>query len=125
MLLLTGLRDLLRRPYQTALMILGVALGVAVVVPSIWRMTRPARLRVSTEVVTGKATHQIVGGPGGVLRSVYRELRVTRRALAHRWSTAARRRGARRPDRARDRRRSVCRGALSHVFSTGGTCLPR
>ena len=31
-LLLTGLRDLVRRPLQTGLMVLGVALGVAVVV---------------------------------------------------------------------------------------------
>ena len=31
-LLLTGLRDLIRRPLHTGLMILGVALGVAVVV---------------------------------------------------------------------------------------------
>ena len=31
-LLLTGLRDLVRRPLHTGLMVLGVALGVAVVI---------------------------------------------------------------------------------------------
>jgi putative ABC transport system permease protein len=79
MLLLTGLRDLLRRPYQTALMILGVALGVAVVVAIDLANDSAARaFALSTEAVTGKATHQIVGGPGGVPESVYRDLRVTR-----------------------------------------------
>ena len=76
-LLRTGLRDLVRRPLHTALMVLGVALGVAVVV-AIDLANAAARrgfLR-STEAVVGRATHQVRGGPSGLPEEVYRQLRV-------------------------------------------------
>jgi putative ABC transport system permease protein len=76
-LLLTGLRDLVRRPLHTGLMILGVALGVAVVIAIDLANTSASRgfLR-STEAVTGRATHQVRGGPSGVPQDVFRRIRV-------------------------------------------------
>lgn len=76
-LLQASLRDLLRRPLQTALMLLGIALGVAVVVAIDLANTSASRgFALSTEAVVGKATHQVRGGPGGVPADLYRELRV-------------------------------------------------
>ena len=60
-------RYLLRHPLLTALSILGVALGVAVSVAVDLANTSALRaFEVSGEAVTGTATHQVVGGPGGV-----------------------------------------------------------
>jgi putative ABC transport system permease protein len=76
-LLLTGLRDLVRRPLHTGLMVLGVALGVAVVVAIDLANTSARRGFVrSTEAVTGRATHQILGGPSGLPQDVFRRIRV-------------------------------------------------
>ncbi len=76
-LLKTGLRDLLRRPLQTGLMILGVALGVAVVIAIDLANTSAGRaFTLSTEAVVGKATHQIIGGPDGLPDDLYRQVRV-------------------------------------------------
>jgi putative ABC transport system permease protein len=76
-LLLTGLRDLVRRPLHTGLMVLGVALGVAVVIAIDLANTSARRgFARSTEAVTGRATHQVVGGPSGVPQEVYRRIRV-------------------------------------------------
>ncbi len=76
-LLLTGLRDLVRRPLHTGLMVLGVALGVAVVIAIDLANTSAKRgfLR-STEAVTGRATHQVRGGPSGLPQDVFRRIRV-------------------------------------------------
>ena len=79
-----SLRHLLRHPWQIGLSVLGIALGVAVAV-SIHLANDSARraFDLATEAVTGRATHQIVGGPSGLAESVYRDLRVglgTRRA---------------------------------------------
>lgn len=77
LLLRSAVRYHLRHPWQAGLALLGVALGVAVVV-SIDLATASAReaFRVSTERVAGRATHRIVGGPGGVPEEVYVALRV-------------------------------------------------
>ena len=66
-LLRASLRHLLRHPWQAGLSILGIALGVAVVV-SVDLASGSARraFGLSAEGVTGRATHQIVGGPGGL-----------------------------------------------------------
>ncbi len=76
-LLKLGLRDLLRRRWQTGLMVLGVALGVAVVL-AIDMANASARrgFSLSTEAIVGRATHQIVDGPSGVPDETYRQLRV-------------------------------------------------
>ncbi|HEU5011602.1 MAG TPA: FtsX-like permease family protein [Roseiflexaceae bacterium] len=73
----TSLRHLLRHPWQVGLAILGVALGVAVVV-AIDLANDSARraFTLSTETLTGPATHQIVGGPEGLDDAIYRQLRV-------------------------------------------------
>ncbi len=75
-LLRTGLRDLVRRPLQTGLLVLGVALGVAVVI-AIDLANESARrgFERSSETMTGRATHQIRGGPSGVPENVFRRLR--------------------------------------------------
>ncbi len=76
-LLKTGVRDALRRPWLTLLLVLSVALGVGVVVAIDLANDSAARaFNLSTEAVVGKATHQIIGGPRGVDESVYRTLRV-------------------------------------------------
>lgn len=77
LLLRTSLRSMLRHPWQIGLCILGVALGVAVVV-AIDLATASARraFDLSTQSVTGRATHQIVGGPRGLEESLYRQIRV-------------------------------------------------
>jgi putative ABC transport system permease protein len=76
-LLKTGLRDFLRRPWQTGLMILGVALGVAVVIAIDLANTSARRaFDLSTEAVIGRATHQILGGSAGIPDGLYRQVRV-------------------------------------------------
>src|SRR5688572_11286367 len=70
-------RSLRQHPWQLALAVLGIALGVAVAV-SIDLANESARraFALATEAVTGRATHQIVGGPSGVGDELYRSLRV-------------------------------------------------
>jgi len=76
-LLKTVLRDLLRRPWLTLLLIISVALGVAVVVAvDLANASATRAFQLSTEVIVGKATHQIVGGPTGFDDAVYRDVRV-------------------------------------------------
>lgn len=78
-LLRTSLRHLLRHPWQIGLCVLGVALGVAVVVAiDLANASASAAFRLSAESVAGKATHQIVGGPGGLDDALYTKLRVDR-----------------------------------------------
>jgi putative ABC transport system permease protein len=72
-----SLRHLGRHPWLTALSLLGIALGVAVVVSIDLASTSALRaFEQSTETVTGRATHQLVGGPQGLPDSLYRELRL-------------------------------------------------
>lgn len=67
MLARSSRRYLLRHPWLTALSVLGVALGVAVSVAVDLANTSALRaFELSGEAVTGRATHQVVGGPGGV-----------------------------------------------------------
>jgi putative ABC transport system permease protein len=76
-LLLTGLRDLVRRPLHTGLMVLGVALGVAVVIAiDLANASATAGFQRSTQAVTGRATHQVLGGPSGVPQDLFRRIRV-------------------------------------------------
>ncbi|MEX1183719.1 MAG: FtsX-like permease family protein [Gemmatimonadota bacterium] len=77
LLLRAGLRYHRRHPWQAALAGLGIALGVAVVV-SVDVATHAARraFALSAEAVTGRATHEIIGGPAGLPDSLYAVLRV-------------------------------------------------
>lgn len=75
-LLNVGWRTLLRRPWQTGLMILGITLGVAVVVAvDLANASASRAFDLSTAVVAGRATHEIVGGPDGSDESLYTHLR--------------------------------------------------
>ena len=66
-LLRASVRHLVRHPWQAGLSVLGIALGVAVVV-SVDLAGASARraFALATEGVTGRATHQVVGGPTGL-----------------------------------------------------------
>jgi len=72
-----ALRHLGRHPWQLGLAVLGIALGVAVAV-SIDLANESARraFSLATLAVTGRATHQIVGGPSGVPDDFYRVLKL-------------------------------------------------
>ena len=74
----TAWRRLRRRPFQYVLFILGVALGVAMMVSIDLASGSASRaFQLSTDAITGKATHRIVGGPAGLAEDVYRQVRVT------------------------------------------------
>lgn len=77
------LRFFNRHPWQLALSILGITLGVAVVV-AVDLANESARraFNQSMQLVTGQATHQIVGGPSGLDQALYVQLR--RQGLAQR-----------------------------------------
>ncbi|OQA39854.1 MAG: outer membrane-specific lipoprotein transporter subunit LolC [Chloroflexi bacterium ADurb.Bin325] len=79
-----GWRYLARRPWQSGLMLLGIALGVSVMVAIDLANAAAARaFDLSTDAIAGRATHQIVGGPEGVDEAVYAQLRAaTRMPLA-------------------------------------------
>lgn len=71
-----GLRYISRRLFQSVMFILGVALGVAVVIAiDIANGSASRAFSLSTESVTGRATHQIVGGPTGLSTDFYTTIR--------------------------------------------------
>jgi putative ABC transport system permease protein len=78
-------RHLFRHPWQLLLTVLGVSLGVAITV-SIDLAIQSSReaFRVSSETITGRATHQILGGPAGLPDALPAQLRIEAgvRALA-------------------------------------------
>ncbi|CAN5870177.1 FtsX-like permease family protein [soil metagenome] len=72
-----GARYHLRHPWQLLLALLGVTLGVAVVVAvDVANSSARNAFLLSTETVSGRATHEIVGGPAGLPASLYPLLRV-------------------------------------------------
>ncbi len=59
-------------------MILGIALGVAVVVSiDLANASASRAFDLSTEAVAGKATHQIIGGPAGLDQQIYVDLKTS------------------------------------------------
>ena len=71
-----GWRYLLRHPWQSLLMVLGIMLGVAVVVAiDLANASASEAFDLSAQAVAGRATHQIVGGPAGLDESLYTALR--------------------------------------------------
>ncbi len=72
-----SVRHLVHHPWQVGLSILGIALGLAVVL-SIDLANESARrsFALFTQGIAGRATHHLVGGPGGVPETLYRTLRV-------------------------------------------------
>jgi putative ABC transport system permease protein len=70
-------RHLLRHPWQLALALLGVSLGVAVTVAlDLAIQSSREAFRVSGETITGSATHQLLAGPGGLPDGLPAELRI-------------------------------------------------
>lgn len=77
LLWLSSLRFLLQHPWHFALSILGVALGVSVVVSiDLSNNSAKTAFSLSTEAVTGKATHQIQGAAEDLDEEVYRTIRI-------------------------------------------------
>src|SRR6266540_4917165 len=71
-----SLRTLLRHPIQFAIMTLGIALGVAVMVGiDIANASAARAFDLSASAVTGRATHAIVGAAQSVDESIYVRLR--------------------------------------------------
>ncbi|MFN8446953.1 MAG: FtsX-like permease family protein [Caldilineaceae bacterium] len=69
-------RGALRRPLQSLFFILGVAIGVAMIVAiDLANGSAQRAFALGTETVTGRATHQILGGPNGLDETVYTRLR--------------------------------------------------
>ncbi|MGH7596246.1 MAG: FtsX-like permease family protein [bacterium] len=67
LLRLFNLRHLRRKPLETFLCLLGIALGVAVMVGiDLANQNALRSFRRTVEAVTGKTTHQIFGGPAGI-----------------------------------------------------------
>jgi putative ABC transport system permease protein len=61
---------------QSILCIIGVALGVGVVVAiDLANASASRAFALSTQTISGRATHQIIGGTGGLPSEVYRALR--------------------------------------------------
>jgi len=72
-----GLRYTSRRLLQSLLFILGVALGVAVVIAVDLANNSASRaFALSSESITGRATHQISAGSSGISTDVYRDIRI-------------------------------------------------
>lgn len=77
LLWVSSFRFLLQHPWHFGLSILGVALGVAVVVSiDLSNNSAEKAFELSTEAVTGKATHQIRGAAENLNESVYRSVRI-------------------------------------------------
>ena len=65
-----------RRPLQSIFLIVGVAIGVAMIVAiDLANGSADRAFQLGTETVTGRATHQVTGGPGGLDEAVYTALR--------------------------------------------------
>ena len=65
-----------RRPLQSLLFVVGVAIGVAMIVAiDLANGSAERAFALGTETVTGRATHQITGGPSGLDETVYTDLR--------------------------------------------------
>ncbi len=66
----------MRRPLQSLFFVVGVAIGVAMIVAiDLANGSAERAFALGTETVTGRATHQIVGGPSGLDEAVYTALR--------------------------------------------------
>lgn len=71
------MRHYTRHPWQVLLSLLGVSLGVAVVVAiDLANSSANKAFTLSSEALTGKATHQIVGGAEGLPEKLYVRQRV-------------------------------------------------
>ncbi len=91
-----GLRYLLRHPLQLLFAVIGVALGVGVVVAiDLANSSANKAFSLSAEAVSGRTSHQLIGGPAGLSEEVYRRIRL--RAYPLRQCSGYRRTGHRSP----------------------------
>jgi len=68
---------LLRHPWQLALSLIGISVGVGVIVAvDLANASARKAFLMSMDAITGAATHQVIGGPRGVSESAYTRLRV-------------------------------------------------
>ncbi|GIK73960.1 MAG: permease [Chloroflexota bacterium] len=66
-----------RRPLQSFFLIVGVAIGVAMIVAiDLANGSADRAFQLGAETVTGKATHQITGGPSGLDEALYARVRI-------------------------------------------------
>jgi putative ABC transport system permease protein len=73
-----GIRYILRHPWQSGLLVLGITLGVAVMVAiDLANASASRAFDLSTEAISGHATHQIVGGPTGFDEQIYTRLQLS------------------------------------------------
>jgi putative ABC transport system permease protein len=76
-LTLIALRHTTKHPIQSLLLILGVALGVAMIVAiDLANGSASQAFALSTDSLVGKATHQIIATPGDIPSTFYQQLRV-------------------------------------------------
>lgn len=69
-------RNAQRRPLQSLFLVIGVAIGVAMIVAiDLANGSAERAFALGTETVTGRATHQIIGGPTGLDEQIYTQLR--------------------------------------------------
>ncbi len=69
-------RHINRRFTQSLLFVIGVALGVAMVIAiDIANESSSRAFALSSESVSGRATHRIIGGPGGLPTDLFRQVR--------------------------------------------------
>ncbi len=74
----SSFRYFLRHPWQLALSVLGVALGVAIVIAiDLANTSARAAFEQSSNGVSGKATHHIVGSTNGFADSIYATLKTS------------------------------------------------
>ncbi len=74
---LLALRHCTRHPIQSLLLIVGVALGVAMIVAiDLANSSASQAFALSTDSIAGKATHQIVAAPADIPTSLYEKLRL-------------------------------------------------
>ncbi len=72
-----ALRHSAKHPIQSLLLILGIALGVAMIVGiDLANSSAGKAFALSTDSIVGKATHQIIAAPDDLPTSLYRHLRV-------------------------------------------------
>lgn len=70
-------RHYFRHPWQVIFSIIGVSLGVAVVIAiDLANSSAKKAFELSSAALTGRATHQIVGGPRGLPEEFYVDLRL-------------------------------------------------
>lgn len=80
-----GWRRLWRRPLQYILLVIGVAIGVAMMVSiDLANGSAQRAFQLSSDAITGKATHRIVGPPTGFDEAIYTQLKTA--APSHRQS---------------------------------------